>query len=162
MILPDLAATERLARALAGVARRGDVIGLSGGLGLGKTSFARAFIRARPGGDAVAEVPSPTFTLVQVYELGEAPVWHFDLYRLKRPEELWELGFEEALAEGIALIEWPERAADLLPSDRLQLTFAGGDASESRRLRLTAGDGEPKGWRQRLARAIDDYERADA
>ncbi|MBI3452429.1 MAG: tRNA (adenosine(37)-N6)-threonylcarbamoyltransferase complex ATPase subunit type 1 TsaE [Rhodospirillales bacterium] len=78
--LADLAATGRLARAVAMQARPGDVIGLWGGLGLGKTSFARAFIRA--GGAESEEVPSPTFTLVQVYDLSDAAVWHFDLARL--------------------------------------------------------------------------------
>ncbi len=98
--LPDLAATERLAAALAARAGAGDVVALWGGLGAGKTTFARAFIHARPGGSAVAEVPSPTFTLVQVYELGDVPVWHFDLYRLSNAEDAWELGIEEAFADG--------------------------------------------------------------
>src|SRR4030095_10715416 len=95
--LPDEAPTRRRASRVAALARAGDVIGLAGGLGAGKTTFARAFIRARPGGESAGEVPSPTFTLVQVYELPGAPVWHFDLYRLTRAEEAWELGLEEAL-----------------------------------------------------------------
>ncbi len=80
--LPSLAATEALAAALAARSGARDVIALSGGLGAGKTAFARGFIRARPGGRDVAEIPSPTFTLVQVYDLPDVPVWHFDLYRL--------------------------------------------------------------------------------
>src|SRR5262249_30619797 len=131
--LADLAATGRLAAALAAHARVGDVIALSGGLGAGKTAFARAFIRARRGGDAVSEVPSPTFTLVQVYGLPDAPVWHFDLYRLKHPDEAYELGLEEALAEAITLIEWPERLGTLLPPARLDVTLAPGDAPDARR-----------------------------
>src|SRR5687767_4723298 len=90
--LPDLAATERLAQALAARAGAGDVVALWGGLGAGKTTFARAFIHARPGGAGVTEVPSPTFTLVQVYDLAGAPIWHFDLYRLANAEDAWELG----------------------------------------------------------------------
>ena len=123
--LPDAAATAALAQAVAGRVRQGDVIALFGDLGTGKTSFARAFILALPGGEAET-VPSPTFTLVQVYERVPAPVWHFDLYRLEQPEEVYELGFEDALAQGISLIEWPERLGPLLPRDRLEigLTYA--------------------------------------
>src|SRR6266704_6126905 len=86
--LPDEAATAALAAGIAALARPGDVIALKGELGAGKTSFARAFIRARGGVEAV---PSPTFTLVQVYELPGGPIWHIDLYRLRDPEEAWEL-----------------------------------------------------------------------
>src|SRR5579884_1615816 len=114
--LPDEAATTALAARLAEQARPGDVIALRGDLGSGKTTFARAFIRALGGGE---EVPSPSFTLVQLYELAAATVWHFDLYRLRSPEEAWELGIEEAFAGGIALIEWPERLGALLPERRL-------------------------------------------
>lgn len=144
--LPDVAATERLARRVAMRARAGDVIALWGGLGAGKTTWARAFIRARPGADPALEVPSPTFTLVQVYELGDAPVWHFDLYRITRPEDAWELGIEDAFAAGISLIEWPDRLGPLLPAARLDVELTPGECSESRRARLTAhGD-----WSGRL------------
>ena len=143
--LADLAATGRLAAALAARARAGDVIALSGGLGAGKTAFARAFIHARRGGDAVSEVPSPTFTLVQVYDLPDAAVWHFDLYRIKHPEEAFELGLEEALAEAIALIEWPEQLGRLLPPRRLDVALSPGDTPESRRAVLTPyGDWAPR------------------
>jgi tRNA threonylcarbamoyladenosine biosynthesis protein TsaE len=144
--LPDLAATERLARAVAARARAGDVLALRGGLGAGKTTFARAFIHARPGGEAVAEVPSPTFTLVQVYELSDVPVWHFDLYRLSNAEDAWELGIEEAFADAISLIEWPDRLGALLPSARLDLHLSVDDRSNARRARLT-GHGD---WPARL------------
>jgi tRNA threonylcarbamoyladenosine biosynthesis protein TsaE len=118
--LPDVAATAALAQAVAGRVRQGDVIALFGDLGAGKTTFARAFIHALSDGTDET-VPSPTFTLVQVYERAPAPVWHFDLYRLEQPEEVYELGFEDALAQGISLIEWPERLGPLLPRDRLDL-----------------------------------------
>lgn len=149
--LPDAAATERLARLLAPYLIGGDILALFGPLGAGKTSFARALIRALPGapGSAEEEVPSPTFTLVQTYERDAAPVWHFDLYRLDGPAEVWELGWEEALAGALVLIEWPERLAGLLPPGALSITFAhdesGGDGG--RRVRLS---GLPA-WKDRLA-----------
>ena len=123
--LPALGDTEALGRALARLLRAGDVLALRGDLGAGKTALARALIRALPGppGAEVEEVPSPTFTLVQSYPRQPAEVWHFDLYRIERPEEVYELGIEEALAEGIALIEWPERMEALLPAERLDITL---------------------------------------
>ena len=137
--LPDLAATAGLAKALAARAVQRDVIALRGDLGLGKTTFARAFIQNRPGGDAVAEVPSPTFTLVQVYDLPDAPVWHFDLYRLTNAEDAWELGIEEAFGTGITLIEWPDRLGNLLPAERLDIELQPGAGADARRARLRAG-----------------------
>ena len=114
---------ETLAQTLAACAERGDVIALRGPLGAGKTTFARHFIRsyAERKGGAAEEVPSPTFTLVQLYSFGDDAVWHIDLYRIAAPEELWEIGFEEALAGGICLIEWPERAGPLLPDRRIDI-----------------------------------------
>lgn len=153
LALPDLAATERLGRALAALLRRGDVIALYGDLGAGKTALARALIRALPGpeGSAEEEVPSPTFTLVQSYERVPAPVWHFDLYRIEDPQEVHELGFSEVLAEGIALVEWPERLGRLLPPSALSVTldFAGGEAENGGRLaRLEGGDAWPERLRE--------------
>src|SRR6201999_3095288 len=113
--LADEASTAMFAASLARLARPGDIITLKGELGAGKTSFARAFIRAR--GDA-PEVPSPTFTLVQVYDFPEGAIWHFDGYRLRDPEEAWELGIEEAFDRGISLIEWPECFGSLIPARR--------------------------------------------
>src|SRR3546814_11242314 len=119
LTLPDEAATVRLAARVAGLARRGDVIGLAGALGMGKTSFARAFIRTLTSPEA--EVPSPTFTLVQSYDSRSGPIFHFDLYRLERPDDAWELGLEEALAGGISLIDCPARPGSILPSATLHL-----------------------------------------
>jgi tRNA threonylcarbamoyladenosine biosynthesis protein TsaE len=127
--LADEGATASLAARIAGRARAADVIALRGPLGSGKTSFARAFIRARFG--TREDVPSPTFTLVEIY--GAAPaVWHFDLFRLAAPDEAWELGIEDAFADGISLIEWPERLADLIPVERLDISFAFGASIEAR------------------------------
>lgn len=142
--LSDEAATAALAARLAAVARAGDVIALEGELGAGKTTFARAFIRARGG---IGEVPSPTFTLVQTYDLGGAPIWHFDGYRLRDPDEAWELGIEEAFSEGISLVEWPERFGSLLPARRLVLRLSHGAAPSARRAAIDAG---PE-WRSRLS-----------
>lgn len=114
MSLPDERATEALGATLAGRLRIGDVVGLKGDLGAGKTTLARAIIRAAAG-DPELIVPSPTFTLVEVYETPRGTFWHFDLYRLEAAEQVYELGWEEALAEGITLVEWPERLGRLLP-----------------------------------------------
>jgi tRNA threonylcarbamoyladenosine biosynthesis protein TsaE len=114
MSLPDESATERLGATLAERLRVGDVVGLKGELGAGKTTLARAIIRAAAG-DRELIVPSPTFTLVEVYETPRGSFWHFDLYRLEAAEQVYELGWEEALAEGIVLIEWPQRLGNLLP-----------------------------------------------
>jgi tRNA threonylcarbamoyladenosine biosynthesis protein TsaE len=124
--LPDLAATRALARRLAPHLRPGDIVGLAGPLGAGKTTLARDLIEAlaeAAGGGPVGEVPSPTFTLVQVYETGGAPVWHFDLYRLERPEDALELAIEEAFVEAVSLIEWPDRLGGLMPADRLEFAL---------------------------------------
>ena len=120
--LPDEAATQALAEDVAVILSRGDVVALSGGLGAGKTTFARALLRAFFD-DAALEVPSPTFTLVQAYSGGRLPVAHFDFYRLSSADEVDEIGFDEAVADGAALVEWPERALSRLPAGRLELSF---------------------------------------
>ena len=128
----------KLAEGLASVCLPGDVLCLFGDLGAGKTSFARSFIRALTTPDQ--EVPSPTFTLAQIYEIGESletvALWHLDLYRLSDPEEIWELGVEEAFAEAITLIEWPEHALELLPLKRLEIHLGFCDKSEERLVAL--------------------------
>lgn len=129
MILPDLAATEALAARHARLARPGDAVLLAGPLGAGKSAYARAFLRALTGQPAL-EVPSPTFTLVQSYELpGGGVAHHMDLYRLHGPGDLRELGWEEMLAD-ILLVEWPDRLGGLAPAGalRIALDFAEGEA----------------------------------
>jgi tRNA threonylcarbamoyladenosine biosynthesis protein TsaE len=121
--LPDEAATERLGTALAKRLRPRDVVALQGGLGVGKTTLARAILRAASGDPALI-VPSPTFTLVEIYDTPAGVFWHFDLYRLEAPEQVFELGWEEARADGIALVEWAERLAGLLPQERLTVTLS--------------------------------------
>jgi tRNA threonylcarbamoyladenosine biosynthesis protein TsaE len=112
--LADETATEQLGATLAARLKPGDVVGLKGELGAGKTTLARAILRAASD-DPQLIVPSPTFTLVEVYETPSGTYWHFDLYRLETPEQVFELGWEEARAEGIVLLEWPERLGPLLP-----------------------------------------------
>jgi tRNA threonylcarbamoyladenosine biosynthesis protein TsaE len=143
--LPDENATAALAARVAALTRPSDVIALNGELGAGKTSFARAFIRARGG---VEEVPSPTFTLVQIYELADGAIWHFDCYRLRDPAEAWELGIEDAFQDGISLIEWPERLGPLLPQRRLKIALLPGASADARRASIEAGPD----WAERVAR----------
>ena len=123
--LADEAATTALGAALAGWLDVGEAILLYGPLGMGKSTLARGLIRALTGPDE--DVPSPTFTLVQFYET-DPPVAHFDLYRLTRPEEAFEIGLDEALDVGCALIEWPERLGDdldrALGPDRLSIVLS--------------------------------------
>jgi tRNA threonylcarbamoyladenosine biosynthesis protein TsaE len=121
--LPDEAATERLGTALATRLRPRDVVALQGGLGVGKTTLARAILRAAAR-DPSLVVPSPTFTLVEVYDTSRGTFWHFDLYRLEEPRQVFELGWEEARVDGIALVEWAERLGTLLPRERLTVTLA--------------------------------------
>jgi tRNA threonylcarbamoyladenosine biosynthesis protein TsaE len=121
--LPNESATERLGATLAGALRPRDLVALEGDLGAGKTTLARAILRAASGDPALI-VPSPTFTLVEVYDTPKGAFWHFDLYRLEAPEQVFELGWEEALAEGIVLIEWPERLGALLPRPALAVTLS--------------------------------------
>lgn len=140
--LPDLSATEALAARVAALARAGDAILLSGPLGAGKSAFARAFLRAAAG-DPALEVPSPTFTLVQSYDLPAGPAHHFDLWRLSGPAELRELGWEEARA-GIVLVEWPDRLGPLAPPEALRIALSPGPTEQARRAVLS-------GWPDRIA-----------
>lgn len=134
-----------LGAALAGLAAPGDVIALRGPLGAGKTTLARGLITALAAVDE--DVVSPTFTLVQVYDASNGPIWHFDLYRLARPEDVHELGWEEALSGGISLVEWPERLGELLPPARLDVVLSMGGGGDTRRAVLRGG----ARWKDRIA-----------
>lgn len=144
LALADPDATARLAVALAPLLRPGDIVALRGELGTGKTTFARAVIRALAG-DSEA-VPSPTFTLAQSYAGPGFEIWHFDLYRLRSPEEAVELGIEDAMAESVTLIEWPERLGPWLPSRRLDIRLAYTGTKSGRSATLSGG----ADWPQRL------------
>ena len=152
--LPDEGATGNLAGLLARMIAPGDVIALWGDLGSGKTCLVRALIR-RALDDPAAEVPSPTFTLVQTYDLPMGTLWHFDLYRITAPDEVFELGWDEARADGIAFVEWPDRLGALLPVDRLDLRLDFGKAADARQVRLTAWGGWAARPLPRLADAPD-------
>ncbi|KGF69921.1 chlorosome protein [Hoeflea sp. BAL378] len=143
--LTDLAATVRFAEDVALALKPGDCLCLSGDLGAGKSTFARALIRAIAD-DPELEAPSPTFTLVQTYRL-RLPVAHLDLYRIGSPDELDELGLDDALAEGAALVEWPEKALERLPQDKILMRFDG--TGDIRTLTLSA----PADFGTRLARS---------
>lgn len=143
---PDLATTQAFGRRLADRLRAGDVVLLSGDLGAGKTALARSVIEAMTG---VADAPSPTYTLVQVYETrtGDA-LWHADLYRVEGDGELDEIGLEDAFDEAITLVEWPDRLGRWLPSDRLEIsiTHSGAGMDSAREARIT-GFGQ---WESRI------------
>lgn len=124
MSLPDPEATEALGLWLADHLGPGDTILLQGPIGAGKTHFARSLIQARLAREGRFEdIPSPTFTLVQVYELDEVEIWHADLYRLGHPQEVIELGLDEAFTTAICLIEWPDRLGELTPSTAIRLVL---------------------------------------
>jgi tRNA threonylcarbamoyladenosine biosynthesis protein TsaE len=134
MKLADEGATAALGAAIARALGPGEAVCLSGPLGAGKSTLARALVRALTTPEE--DVPSPTFTLVQFYEGPRLRVAHFDLYRLSNPDEAYEIGLDEALDEGAAVIEWPERLAGQLPADRLDVDIALQD--QGRSVRLTA------------------------
>jgi hypothetical protein len=152
--LVDEAATEALARQLARFVQPGDFIALSGDLGAGKTTLARAFLRAALG-DPELEAPSPTFTLMQVYDGPRFPIVHADFYRLRGGDELAQIGWDEVIDGAATLVEWPERAASALPADRLEiaLTFDAAYGDEFRRAEARAFGALAPRWRR--ARAIE-------
>jgi len=140
--LPDAAATLALGRWLGARLAAGDVVCLSGDLGAGKTTLARGAIEAWTG--AAQEAPSPTYTIVQTYEGPGGELWHVDLYRLKGPDDAWELGLEDAFAEAACLIEWPQRLEGQLPRNRLDIALT--PVEEGRRAALNAHGA----WRDKL------------
>lgn len=130
--------TAGFARAVGRHLKAGDVLLLEGSIGAGKTHFARALIQSRLA--TPEDVPSPTFTLVQVYETAECDIWHADLYRLTDPAELVELGLTDAFEDAICLVEWPDRLSDLAPEDALHLKLELTDTEGERKLSLFGPD----------------------
>ncbi len=143
-VLRGEAATARLAGALAPRLRPGDTLLLEGPIGAGKSAFARALIRARLG-DPGAEVPSPSFTLVQTYGEG-GETWHADLHRLGGPAEVEELGLPEAMGRALVLVEWPDRLGPLAPPDALWVTLGHLPDPDARSVTLAG----PPAWAERL------------
>lgn len=150
LILARPAETCALARRLAPGLGPGDTLLLSGGVGAGKTHFARCLIQGLL--PVPEDVPSPTYTLIQTYAVPGAEIWHADLYRLTDPLDLVELGLTEAFDTAITLVEWPDRLGDLVPANALSLDLAPGDADEARRLTLRWSD--PR-WTSRLEGIAD-------
>jgi len=160
----DEAGLVRLAELLALKLKTGDAVALIGDLGAGKTTLARALIRALIG-DPNAEVPSPTFPLAQDYTTPRLLVRHYDFYRLGGPDDVAELGFDEAIREGAAIVEWPERAWSALPVDRIEIAIESSDAGDSCRCVTLTGRGAAaaKGARiVELADFLGDLPLADA
>ncbi|MDF0601302.1 tRNA (adenosine(37)-N6)-threonylcarbamoyltransferase complex ATPase subunit type 1 TsaE [Psychromarinibacter sp. C21-152] len=146
--------TSRFAAALAPALVPGDTLLLQGGLGAGKTHFARALIQARLAAVGLAEdVPSPTYTLVQVYSDRAAEIWHCDLYRLSGPDEVAELGLDEAFARAICLVEWPERLEDLRPSGALRVGLR---MTDDPGVRFATFESADSTWQDRLAPLLAD------
>lgn len=144
------AQTADLAERLAPRLRLGDVVLLRGGLGAGKSHFARALIKARLAALGRDEdVPSPTYTLVQSYDLDIVELLHADLYRLSDPQEVFELGLDQAFDTAICLIEWPERLGDLTPRAALEIMISQGQQDEARAITFCCADGSD--WAARLA-----------
>ena len=139
--LADAARTEALGARLASELRPGDALLLFGELGAGKTTLARGLVGAWTGEGG--DTPSPTYTLVQTYDGPQGELWHFDLYRLESPDDVAELGLDEALETGVAVIEWPERLGGQAPPDRLELRLA--MDGEGRRVEIT-GFGRLQNW----------------
>ncbi len=134
-------ATTEFARKLAPRLVRGDCLLLSGPIGAGKSQFARALIEERLGAVGRKElIPSPTYTLVQVYDVGDVEIWHVDLYRLCGPEDAVELGLFDAFRDAICLVEWPDRLRDTIPQDALQIEFVVGETDLERFVTLSSTD----------------------
>ena len=150
IICRTVAETEQLAAKLAALAVPGDIFALSGGLGAGKTTFARGFVHALT--NTNDDVPSPTFTLVQIYDTTKGQIWHCDLYRLTTPEDAAELGLDDAFSDAMCVIEWPERLGSLLPTRRLALSFNFDKTDSVVRQIEIEGDAQ---WAERLKRQIN-------
>jgi len=121
--LSDEAATIRFGTALATDLSGGGIVCFFGGLGAGKTALVRAIIHQlqRDAGQSPEEIPSPTYTLLQTYDAGDLSIWHYDMYRIEKPDDVYELSWEDALADGLILIEWPEQLGPYIPIDRLDI-----------------------------------------
>lgn len=147
LTLADPGATAALARAIGPRLGPGDFVGLHGDLGAGKSAFARAVIAGRLAAlGRVEDIPSPSFTLVQIYELDGVELWHVDLYRLGSAGEIGELGLDEAFERAICLVEWAERLGDTAPARRLDLALGFVEGAEDARTATLSTRGAGWGW----------------
>ena len=145
LFVTNILQTRAIAQKLSKMVALGDCLTLVGNLGSGKTLFARAFIQSLT--SVNVEVLSPTFTLVETYETAVGEIYHFDFYRISYPEEVFELGFFEALSKGILLIEWPCRLGNFLPANRLEIEINHEGNGDSRRIKLAQyGDLKSSDW----------------
>lgn len=158
MILASPAATERLAQIMRPRLKPGDTLLLDGPVGAGKSAFARALIQdaMAAAGQPVEPVPSPTFTLVQTYDIGAQTFWHADLYRLGSPDELAELGLDIAFDTAITLVEWPERLGSLTPARHLRITLHYSPRPDERILSLLPS-GEGWDWVDLMIRSFSGH-----
>ncbi|MEL6682757.1 MAG: tRNA (adenosine(37)-N6)-threonylcarbamoyltransferase complex ATPase subunit type 1 TsaE [Pseudomonadota bacterium] len=140
--LADEHATHRVAQKVTPCLQPGDVLLLEGPIGAGKTAFARAVVQTALG--RMEDVPSPTFTLVQTYETSQGDIWHCDLYRLSHPDDVMELGLDQAFTDAICLIEWPDRLGQDTPKSALRLSFRAREADHLVEISLNAP------WKERL------------
>lgn len=146
--------TQKLGTILSNFVRISDCFALFGDLGAGKTTFSRGFIQAIL--QTNEEIPSPTFTIVQTYEIDDETLYHFDLYRLENEEEIWELGWEE-ISNGISLIEWPERAKKYLPKNRVEINLKFNAASRIANISIF-GNGEfIEYWQDKFGKIANDF-----
>lgn len=145
--IPTEEETKKIAHLLASILQKGDIIALFGDLGMGKTTLSKYILQSF----GFEDIPSPTFTLVQTYATPTQTFYHFDLYRLKTTEEIWELGIDEAFYEGICLIEWPERLANILPETALHCYFKQ-EKNTSERSLVFKG---PASWQSRLTKIFE-------
>lgn len=149
-------ATDSLARAMAPHLVRGDVVGLVGGLGAGKSHFARAVVRTllNAAGADEEEVPSPSYTLVQTYDADGVEIWHADLYRLGSIEEIGELGLEDAFGRAICIVEWADRLGAAAPLRMLTFSLGFEPGHDERRLATIEGRGSGWDWLPDILRRV--------
>ena len=142
--------TARLATRLGAVLRAGDTLLLEGEIGAGKSHFARALILSRL--SVPEDVPSPTFTIVQVYDLPDCELWHADLYRLGGPDQIVELGLHDAFETAICIVEWPDRLDDLRPAQALTIRLDDPEKTDMRQISITWSD---RAWTDRIAGILE-------